>query len=846
MSRFVTTLVIVGMLLLLESASSSTETSSFTSAGSREVAKEVQNNASQANQGPVRGINDEELTMSHEPIPLGQTYTMSRGPGVLVGTSWYDMQHNGSMGRMIDWGYTADSGLIVHFSWMELTTSAFINRKYGYNAYRAGSGTFLGEVSIQPDGEYAGYVGIDVADDNCAVVIGHNNQGAGYQSHAYFQDVQGGAAFGTESRVPDSVAWSGGYIGQEVNWPKFRLQEVPGHDPVLHVIAQVSGPVTADPQAIYYFRQSPAGVGGTWDYPSYVIDTVFDIAQDIVCSNTDGKVALIWIANRPNDGDCDTCSSNDGQEYRQFDNDLYYQLSYDYGVTFQPRVNLTKNVDGVEGYRPYTDLSALITTDNDLHIAWNDTYWPADASSGGNIFLLGVMSHWGENLGFDAEGRGNVVEAVNLEWKQIFCTSGAWQLNGSKMSLSECNGKLYYLYVQFNDIPAGVSDDCSFHGYTNGELFLTVSSDSGQTWDVARNLTNTYTPNCQPGDCASEHWPSMAKFGTDHGGNMSGSIIVDPSGTYSGDHFLDVQYIDDPDAGAYVHGEGTLQEVGVRWFRLACVEPVLLSTFEPSWSVIEWPTWTQHGVALDTQLVVTNSGNSSTNFALTIEEDPGPYSGWLTLSSELQGSVTCPAGLANTVTGTVTLNTGGMVNNSGTVVHLGGRLIAIGNQMTNPDTLPIDIWVLDTTNFPAWDTISTGCLALTISNHGNFGNMGDGHVNMDFFDYGDCDDLEGDQDFIPGDATIYLFDASPVICWPDGDSVRCNWSIFGDGFPCANGFLPLAEERTVDSGDFYYYQSEFTTRDSGIGVRQSWYAPKDQPDSCQFLIQRLRVFSYDE
>ncbi|MCK4606850.1 MAG: thrombospondin type 3 repeat-containing protein [candidate division Zixibacteria bacterium] len=597
------------------------------------------------------------------------------------------------MGRMIDWGYTADSGLIVHFSWMELPTSAFINRKYGYNVYRAGSGTFLGEVGIQPDGEYAGYVGIDVADDNCAVVIGHNNQGFGYQSHAYFQDVQGGAAFGTDSRVPNSVAEYGGYIGQVVIWPKFRLHQTPGHDAVLHIIAQVSEPVTADPQAIYYFRQSPAGAGGTWDYPPYVIDTVFDIAQDVACSSTDGKVALAWIANRPNPGDCDTCSSNDGQPLVQEDNDIYYQLSYDYGVTFQPRVNLTKNVDGVEGHRPYTDLSALITTDNDFHMAWNDRYWQSSGSGGSDRC---VMSHWGENLGFDGDGRGNVVEAVNLEWDQVTCDVGAWQLNGSKMSLSECNGKLYYLYVQFNDIPAGVSDDCSVYGYANGELYLTVSSDYGQTWDVARNLTNTYTPSCYSGYCASEHWPSMARFGTDHGGNMSGSVIVDPSGTYSGDYFLDVQYIDDPDAGAYVQDEGFQREVGVRWFRLACVEPFFSTTLLTSWDSIGDPAFTLHGQPLDTPLVLTNDGNFDLNFVTTIEEDTGP-TGWLTISEELESGSIAPD-FKTSLEGLITLNTAGLVNTPGEPVNLTGRIIITSNSNTSPDTLEISVWIDDDTD----------------------------------------------------------------------------------------------------------------------------------------------------
>jgi hypothetical protein len=622
------------------------------------------------------------------------------------------MQHNGSMGRMIDWGHTTDSGLIIHFSWTKLPTQEFVNKKYAYNAYRTGSGTFLGETGLQPDGDYGGFVGIDVADDNRAAVYGHDNQGAGIQAHAYFQDVQSGSAFSTECRVPDSLAAFGGEVGQGAIWPKFRYQEAPSQIPVLHALAQVSKPNAGDPQAIYYFRKVGVGAEGTWQYPPYVVDTVFDIAQDVACSSTDGKVALAWIANRPNPLDCDTCSSNEGQQFCQWDNDVYFQLSYDYGATFQPRVNLTKNIDGVDGYRPYTDLSTLITSDNNLYIAWNARVWPADANYGGQAGLYRCgMFVWGENLGFDNEGRGNTVEAVNLEWDQTICTPGAWNIQGSKMSLSECNGKLYYLYVQYNDIPAGVEDDCAARGISgsditgaaNGELYLSVSSDNGLTWDAARNVSNTRTPNCQPGDCASENWPSMASFGTALTGNTSGIPVIDPSGAYSGSHFIDVQYIDDPDPGAIVFNDGTWQEAGVRWFRLACVDPVYIATLLPSWSSISDPALVQHGQPLDTALALTNDGSADLYFTTIIEEDSGPQ-GWLSVSAELLAG-TIPHGQRAAIAGTVTLNTDGLVNTPGNPVNLTGRLIIESNSVTSPDTLPIDIWVDDD---PDGDSIRSG------------------------------------------------------------------------------------------------------------------------------------------
>jgi hypothetical protein len=301
-----------------------------------------------------------------------------------------------------------------------------------------------------------------------------------------------------------------------------------------------------------------------------------------------------------------------------------------------------------------------------------------------------------------------------------------------------------------------------------------------------------------------------------------------------------VQYIDDADPGAIVSDEGTWTLNDVRWFRLACVEPVPAACLTSSvWGVI---TQTLLGVELTVPLELENVCNLDANFTLTIHEFNGPE-GWLTTSGFESGVV--PAG-GGQLEGTFTMNTGGIVSDPGIFITLLGGLIFEGDFVGSPLEIPIRCDVIPEI-YELWpDTIETNCLSLVLLANGNFGNQGAGKVNMDFFNSGDCDDLEGQDDTIPGDATIYVYDGSPVICWPDGDSVLCNWSIFGTGPTNANGFLPVSYEEPVDSGDFYFYQSEFITHDSGIGVRQSWYAPKDQPDSCQFLIHRLRVFSYDE
>ena len=167
------------------------------------------------------------------------------------------------------------------------------------------------------------------------------------------------------------------------------------------------------------------------------------------------------------------------------------------------------------------------------------------------------------------------------------CWAGAWNLIISKPTISECNGNLYTIWTQFNDPKNGIIDDCADRawkhndreGSANGDLWVSVSTNGGMTWDYQRNLTNTYTPHCDPRndvDCQSDSWASMNRFGrlVGAGENWAWRSVVDPSGTYTGDHYLDIQYLEDRDAGAIVQSEGTWTNNPMHWFRMACVDPI--------------------------------------------------------------------------------------------------------------------------------------------------------------------------------------------------------------------------------------------------------------------------------
>jgi photosystem II stability/assembly factor-like uncharacterized protein len=133
-----------------------------------------------------------------------------------------------------------------------------------------------------------------------------------------------------------------------------------------------------------------------------------------------------------------------------------------------------------------------------------------------------------------------------------------------------------------------------------------------------------------------------------------------------------------------------------------------------------------------------------------------------------------------------------------------------------------------------WDTVSTLCTELVLSNFGNYGRQGLGYVNLDYSGSGDCD---------PG-ANIYIYDGSPVIAYIRDDDTIVSYAIFGD----QTTRLVDQDEPTVptsNNGDYEVFKTgTFVTRDSTVGVELHWYAPQ-QDDSCEFIIRAMRVYSFD-
>jgi hypothetical protein len=161
------------------------------------------------------------------------------------------------------------------------------------------------------------------------------------------------------------------------------------------------------------------------------------------------------------------------------------------------------------------------------------------------------------------------------------------------------------------------------------------------------------------------------------------------------------------------------------------------------------------------------------------------------------------------------------------------------SETSNPDSVQV----------VEYGYIGTACKRIIFNNAGNIGNGGYdaiaeryGGAHMDFYD--DCDTTDnfyGNDD----NASIYLKDASPFILRIDeaGDTVLYN-SVFNATPSTEMGFRPL-EGTTIDTTSFpdYHYASsgKFTTPDSTLILEVEYFAPT-HPDTCDFVIQKLRTY----
>ncbi|MEW6051565.1 MAG: hypothetical protein AB1644_10975 [Candidatus Zixiibacteriota bacterium] len=781
----------------------------------------------------------------------------SASPGEVLFTSYRDQQHNSTQGRMNDWRPAPlPNGPYAHFGAAFLPAPSFTAAQYAYQVWDPVSGSYpnTGGIGcrVQGAGEYGVYVNLAVdPDDGGVVIAGHDHHGSvPYHTHTYWDGSPMACFFGAGSAIPDTMAQriSLGTSTQLI-WPKLEYQKV-GGTAVTHLVSYEAG----DPVqwgAIAYFRKVGNKGAGTWT--GILVDSALNgVSPTVASSRTSQKVAICWTMNTAQ-------GLTEGPN--QIDNDVFYKMSTDMGATWGTKVNVTNYVPNVDGYRAYAELSALFASDDKLHIVWPARVWPGNAyAPDGSLGYDCRIFHWSEN--FPA-----VYSTVaTAEWDQINCLGGAWQLNQAKVTFGECAGRFYTIWTQFNDIPAGVDDDCASAASdagssANGDIWMAVSSDlNGLTWDQRRNLTNSYTPGCDSvgfgGVCESDGWSSIARFGMDLDSLTAtygaltwptpAKTAVFPS--YTGSKYIHMQYINDKFPGNIVVPEGIFTLNPAKWIMLPCVDPVPNPILAIRPTSIAYPEYIKHGTQRVETITMENVGNTTLTVDSITKTQLTPVSP-NAINISTAGPVTIPAGIGNTATMTVILNPGGVINSPGTTINLTGAVTFWSNSPAPFDVqdYKIALPITDTVVPPVFDTIitNTGRCKLVVSSNGNLGHEGAGKVNLDFWST-DCDTV----DSIPGSTNVYLFDASPVILHhkTSPDTVIASWAIFGSSIADANVFKPVADtghapRDTVIAGENGFITGTFATVDTVVYVGSGKiHIIITKPDGTQIHIQIEKVY----
>jgi len=770
-----------------------------------------------------------------------------------LGTTSYDQQHNCTMGRQVEHRamYSSPPGNLygdyIHFDWTDQDNYELGNgRGIGYQAYEIGTcDQVFTQGGLRIEGAYSGYTAIDADPGGWAVVSAHQNDGDIYPVKAYWDYYIAGPAYGVFSseNPSDAFGWwinAGTGPGNENSWPKISWDIDGAGDPVLHLVAaEFSGNAAA--QTISYYRRVGAyGLNnGVWS-PQRVIDTVVNINVTVASSPVSDRVAVVW--NAPTD-----YKRDDHNEFEiQWENDIWFAVSTQNGLDWASETVSTSNGDpsightvdqgignpalpGVGGnltvydpnnhYKAYCDISSLITTGDELNIVWGCLYWDDSVTA---YRRQSAIFHWKESDVIPGPGR----PICYADWDSGgYCFAYAWGADVAKMSISECDGKLYCLYTQFGseDNPCGDVDN--ENTITNGYLYMSVFDPAYNAWDEPQRVTNTpETPEgCTPGDagdCNSEYWGSMARYGR-----------VDTC-LYDNQPVLDIVYINDKAPGDALDEYSAIWTTNpVIWWRYPCREAVAEAGYRDDagdgygFSYEDEVLYVRPAGDTALTLIIENDGLLENNITIETSSDNAE----VTIVSDVTSATLQPG---EEVAATITVAASALAGDPSVA---GGTITVTHDADGSPRTIPMDILVSSTYVTLQSGEIATACKRLRVYNNGQMSNNAY-NASLDFNDLYDPDDC----------AQIYLYDGSPIVCRDIGGETRCFFAVYDNVFGSDHALYqisPLVID-SLSNADYSTASAEFITGDSTIGFLVDFYAPK-ATDSCSFVIQKLRFWNRD-
>jgi len=444
----------------------------------------------------------DEIMLTHGHPYLGG----SRSPGDSIGMTGLEYQANGGCEKRI---YVDDS-FQVHVNWMKLPPGASSNssRRMQWN-FRFNTGTYFGEVDASVFG--AGYGSLDLTQDSVVanqrtIISYHYNGGA--NAYYPFIDIDVGNGWGAFPNDPKYPPGSNRNIWSMVAAAKNG-----------NIIL-----VTGDYDVSRHHCFVTTDNGTTWTNP-FNSDSAATASMFVMASRMSNKVAYV-----------ETRYITDTVAAGEIDNNVWFRMSTDGGVTWGPQFNITK-YQPADTFRAYCCVSCIFDQNDKLHVVWAGRY-----VNQGNYYISSKILHWDE-----------VHKVVSVVSKGTDIYNGGWwgwtHPNGCGilrlpadeplMTVNRTTGVLYTVWCGQAD-----TADISLGGYPNGDIYSAYSLDGGLTWSMWTNLTDTHTPGAPAGACEDEDYIAVCPY------TLRDSVFI--------------TYIEDKDAGAVSWNEGDTTDNPVR------------------------------------------------------------------------------------------------------------------------------------------------------------------------------------------------------------------------------------------------------------------------------------------
>jgi len=700
----------------------------------------------------------------------------------------------------------------VHFCWT--AWDRFPNdmgRNVVYNSYTISTATinqgFGGEaIGLNADAR-AGYTSLDVDGLNLAHIALHQRQNPASPYHCWRIEMP----IACNSLHVDDELGGVGMQCTETLWPRIAASRG-GDAGVVHEIG-IDNVNNCNNAVIYYWRF----FGGKWTGPVQ-LDNSDVIGYSIADCPINDKVAVAFHPIAGN-GPLNVA-------YHESSTAGWGWISGTEPVGAASRHYIT-NYIGLNGPQSWTETSCTYDNNGTLHIVYLEQKI-AFQSERTTIY------HWNNSR--------NTSRPVALSEYDGLTGASAFNLNLSKVSVGTGDGSslcstgagdeantdyVYVTWIKFAGETPAEQADISAGGFYNGELYLAVSNSHGNTWSPPSNLSNTKTPNCNPGlanglgipakpdsVCRSEHWASIGRTVSD----------------------IDIFFISDLDAGSNQQGEGTLQQNPVHYLRLPkgthaqYVCPVIAPVFEATMTTAAECEYhsTRTGTDVET-LDILNLGNATLGGTISI---PTTFTAPATLSlSGGVGAYSIPAGTADVIkTVTMAANNApeGLYHASISITHNDAT-------KTSPRVYPIDYFVVNNFSCAEHERLKTGVaspgsLALRVESSGRYASL----------------DLEGGL-WRDSDSSSSILDASLLVAHgTQGPDTTVYLRFFSRATNGQFGFRALSD-MAIDTSAYTTNAGNATataymcTADSVVGIKMTWYFPQNSAQD-EYIIAQYKVY----